>query len=139
MRAAAIAFLGRFHDQVSVLREGTERELLDFVMPGVEKFSLTRLFISAFLGRKQFNMSTSTYGSPRSIITIGTYEEVMPLDILPTQLLRALVVGDFDASVELGALELDEEDIALCTFACPGKYEYGPYLRHMLTRIETES
>lgn len=135
----AIAFLGRFHDQVSVLREGTERELLDFVMPGVEKFSLTRLFISAFLGRKQFNMSTSTYGSPRSIITIGTYEEVMPLDILPTQLLRALVVGDFDASVELGALELDEEDIALCTFACPGKYEYGPYLRHMLTRIETES
>ena len=135
----ATAYIGRFHHQVSVLREGTERELLDFVMPGVQKFSLTRLFISAFLGRKQYDMSTTTYGSPRSIITIGTYEEVMPLDILPTQLLRALVVGDFDACVELGLLELDEEDIALCTFACPGKYEYGPYLRHMLTRIETES
>ena len=84
-------------------------------------------------------MSTSTEGSTRSIIPLGTYEEVMPLDILPTQLLRALVVRDFDASIGLGALELDEEDIALCTYACPGKYEYGPYLRQMLTRIEKES
>jgi Na+-transporting NADH:ubiquinone oxidoreductase subunit A len=138
--AKATGYLGRYHHQVSVLREGTERELLDFIMPGMKKFSLTRLFAAAFLpGKKQFDMTTSTYGSPRSIIPLGTYEEVMPLDILPTQLLRALVVGDFDASIELGALELDEEDIALCTFACPGKYEYGPYLRQMLSRIETES
>ena len=84
-------------------------------------------------------MSTSTEGSERSIIPIGTYERVMPLDILPVPLLKALVVSDFDASIELGALELDEEDVALCTFACPGKYEYGPYLREMLTRIEVES
>ncbi len=133
------AYLGRFHHQVAALREGTERELLDFIMPGREKFSLTRLFISAFLPRKKFDMSTSTYGSPRSIIPLGLYEEVMPLDILSTQLLRALVVGDFDACIELGCLELDEEDIALCTFVCPGKYEYGPYLRQMLTRVESES
>ncbi len=83
-------------------------------------------------------MTTSTYGSPRSIIPLGTYEEVMPLDILPTQLLRALIVGDFDSAIDLGCLELDEEDLALCTFACPGKYEYGPYLRQMLTHIEAE-
>ena len=133
------AYLGRFHHQVSALREGTERELLDFIMPGRDKFSLTRLFISAFLPGKKFDMSTSTYGSPRSIIPLGLYEEVMPLDILPTQLLRALVVDDFDACIELGCLELDEEDIALCTFVCPGKYEYGPYLRQMLTRTENES
>ena len=60
------------------------------------------------------------------------------MDILATQLLRALVVEDFDACIDLGCLELDEEDLALCTFACPGKYEYGPYLRHILTRIEEE-
>ena len=132
------AYLGRFHSQVSALTEGTDRELLEFVMPGSEKFSLTRLYIGA-LGGKKFDFTTSTGGSERSIIPLGTYEEVMPLDILATQLLRALVVEDFEACIELGCLELDEEDLALCTFACPGKYEYGPYLRHMLDRIETES
>ena len=132
------SYLGRFHNQISVIREGSERELLEFVMPGLNKFSLTRLYLGSFRNKK-FDMSTSTEGSNRSIIPIGTYERVMPLDILPTQLLRALVVGDFESSIDLGALELDEEDIALCTFACPGKYEYGPYLRQMLTRIETES
>ena len=60
------------------------------------------------------------------------------MDILPTQLLRALVVGDIDNAIKLGCLELDEEDLALCTFVCSGKYEYGPYLRQMLTRVEEE-
>lgn len=132
------AYLGRFHNQVSALLEGTERELLEFVAPGFDKFSLTRLYLG-FLSRKKFDLTTSTGGSERSIIPLGTYEEMMPLDILATQLLRALVVEDFDSSIELGCLELDEEDLALCTFACPGKYEYGPYLRHMLSRIEKES
>ena len=95
------AFLGRFHHQVSALAEGTERELLEFIMPGVDKFSLTRLYLG-FLGRRKFDLTTSTGGSERSIIPLGTYEEVMPLDILATQLLRALVVEDFDTSIELG-------------------------------------
>lgn len=134
----AFAYLGRFHNQVSVLREGTQRELFGFIMPGADKFSLTRLFASSFLGKKKFALTTSTGGSERAMVPLGTYEEIMPLDILPTQLLRALLVGDFDSSIELGALELDEDDLALCTFACPGKYEYGPYLRQMLTLIEAE-
>ncbi len=137
--AGPTAFLGRFHNQVSILKEGTSRELLGYLMPGSDKFSLTRLFVSSFLGRKKFSLTTSTGGSERAMVPLGTYEEVMPLDILPTQLLRALLVSDFDSSIDLGCLELDEDDLALCTFACPGKYEYGPYLRQMLTRIEEES
>ena len=137
--AGGTAFLGRFHNQVAALHEGTERELLEFVAPGFKKYSLTRLFAGALFGPRQYDLTTSTGGSARSIIPLGTFEEVMPLDILPTQLLRALVVGDFDGCIELGCLELDEDDLALCTFACPGKYEYGPYLRQMLTRIEQES
>ena len=62
----------------------------------------------------------------------------MPLDILPTQLLRALIVGDTDMARQLGCLELDEEDLALCTFVCPGKYDYGPLLRETLNQIEKE-
>ena len=132
------AYLGVLHNQVSVLEEGTKRELLGYAMPGSDKFSLTRLFASAFLGSKKFEMTTSKGGSERAMVPLGTYEEVMPLDILPTQLLRALLVDDFDGSIDLGCLELNEDDLALCTFACIGKYEYGPYLRQMLTRIEAE-
>lgn len=133
-----VAYLGRYHNQVSVLREGTDREFMGFVMPGVNKFSLTRLFVGSFLGLKNLSLTTNRGGSARAMVPLGTYEEVMPLDILPTQLLRALLVDDVDTAIQLGCLELDEEDLALCTFACPGKYEYGPYLREMLTRIEAE-
>jgi Na+-transporting NADH:ubiquinone oxidoreductase subunit A len=73
------------------------------------------------------------------MVPIGTYEKIMPLDILPTQLLRSLIVGDTDMAIKLGALELAEEDLALCTYVCPGKYEYGPILRDNLTTIELES
>jgi Na+-transporting NADH:ubiquinone oxidoreductase subunit A len=132
------AYLGRFHNQVSVLKEGTKREFMGFVMPGADKFSLTRLFVSSLFGSKGVEITTSTGGSHRAMVPLGTYEEMMPLDILPTQLLRALLVSDVDSAIQLGCLELDEEDLALCTFACTGKYEYGPYLRGMLSRIEAE-
>ena len=73
------------------------------------------------------------------MVPVGQYEKVMPLDILPTQLLRSILVGDIVQAMELGALELDEEDLALCTFVCSGKYEYGPILRDILERIEKET
>ena len=72
------------------------------------------------------------------MVPIGSYEQIMPLDILPTQLLRSLIVGDTEEAQKLGALELSEEDLALCTFVCPGKYEYGSILRKNLTTIEKE-
>lgn len=138
MASDAERFLGRYAAQVAVLEEGTQREFLQFVMPGTDKFSLTGLFASWILGKKSFDLTTSTGGSDRSIIPLGTFERLTPLDILPTQLLRALVVDDVEASIELGCLELDEDDVALYTFACPGKYEYGPILRAMLNKIEVE-
>ncbi|QLF93051.1 Na(+)-translocating NADH-quinone reductase subunit A [Pseudomonas sp. ABC1] len=134
----AFAFLGRYHQQVSCLREGKERELLHYLRPGVEKHSVLNIFLSKFIGRKSFTFSTTTNGSPRAMVPVGNYEEVMPLDILPTQLLRSLIVGDTDMAQRLGCLELDEEDLALCTYVCAGKYEYGPILRDNLTRIEKE-
>ncbi len=132
------AFLGRYHLQVSVLREGAERRFLGWQRPGFDTFSVTRAFGAALLGRRLFPMTTSREGSRRAMVPIGTYERVMPLDILPTPLLRALIVGDTEQAQALGCLELDEEDLSLCTFVCPGKYEYGPILRENLTRIERE-
>ncbi|MCU3498132.1 Na(+)-translocating NADH-quinone reductase subunit A [Enterobacter hormaechei subsp. steigerwaltii] len=133
-----MAWLGRFHLQVSVVLEGREKELFGWVLPGAEKYSVTRTTLGHFLRRKLFNFSTSTNGGERAMVPIGNYERVMPLDILPTVLLRDLLAGDTDGAQALGCLELDEEDLALCTYVCPGKYEYGPVLRELLTRIEQE-
>ncbi len=135
-RAAGWArFLGRYHQQIAVLQEGTPREFLSFMRPGVGKFSSARAFVGKLLG-KGYRFTTSQNGSPRAMVSIGSFEQVMPLDILPTPLLKALLVRDTDGARELGCLELDEEDLALCSFVCNGKYEYGPHLRQNLHEIE---
>jgi len=136
--AEPIHFLGRYHQQISALQEGTQREFLGWQGPGFDKFSVTRVFASALSKGKKFALTTSTGGSERAMVPLGTYEKVMPLDILPTQLLRSLIVRDTDQAQRLGALELEEEDVALCTFVCPGKYEYGTLLRDNLTTIQRE-
>lgn len=139
-RAAGWAcFLGRYHNQVSVLREGRERELFGWLSPGLNKFSAANVFLSSLRrGAQLFNFTTSQNGSPRAMVPIGSYERVVPLDVLPTQLLRALLVHDTDSAQVLGCLELDEEDLALCSFVCPSKYDFGPALRANLERIERE-
>ena len=132
------AYLGSCHLQVSVLPEAREQELFGWLRLGREKFSLLNLFVSTLFRGKQFAFSTSSGGETRPMVPIGSYEAVLPLDILPTHLLRALIVGDVEMARQLGCLELDEEDLALCTFVCPGKYDYGPLLREMLNQIERE-
>ena len=134
-----LAYLGRYVNQVTVLEEGNQRELMGWLVPGANKFSVLNLFTSFLTPSKKFNFTTTTNGSERAMVPVGQFEELMPMDILPTQLLRALVTGDIVHAMELGCLELDEEDLALCTFACPGKYEYGPILRDNLARIEKEA
>jgi Na+-transporting NADH:ubiquinone oxidoreductase subunit A len=136
--AGALDFLGRYHLQVSALAEGREREFLGWQKPGADKFSIKNVFAAKLTPGKRFDFTTSTEGSERAMVPVGSYEQIMPLDILPTQLLRALIVGDTDQAQALGCLELDEEDLALSTFVCPGKYDYAPLLRHNLDRIEKE-
>jgi Na+-transporting NADH:ubiquinone oxidoreductase subunit A len=131
-------FLGRHHRQIAVLAEGRRRDLLGWAGPGVDRFSTLRVFLSTLAPSKRFAFTTSTNGSPRAIIPVGLYERVMPFDLQPTYLLKALVTRDVERAEELGCLELDEEDLALCTFVCPGKNDYGPYLREVLGLIEKE-
>ena len=132
-------YLGRYHQQISILEEGTHRVPFGWLSPGTNKHSVMGIYLSKLVPTKLLEFTTNTNGSPRAMVPIGTYEKIMPLDILPTQLLRSLIVGDTDTAVKLGALELAEEDLALCTYVCPGKYEYGPILRDNLTTIELES
>lgn len=138
-RAAGWAsYLGRYHNQLTVLEENRDREFMGWMAPGASKFSKINVFTSSFNRSRTFDFTTTQNGSPRAMVPIGNYEEVMPLDILPTQLLRALLVRDTDSAQALGCMELDEEDLALCSFVCVGKYEFGPALRASLEQIERE-
>ena len=135
---AVHGYLGRYHVQLSLILEGREKEFIGYMYPGPNKFSVTRAFMSHLFPSKLFNMTTTTNGSSRAMVPIGNFERVMPLDILPTLFLRDICSGDTDGAQQLGALELDEEDLALCTFVCPGKTDYGVILRDCLTTIEKE-
>ncbi len=137
-----VDYLGRYHNQITILAEGGQRDFLGWMMPGNDKFSIRRIFTSALAMRtdeeKRFDFNTSTEGSPRAVVPIGMYEDVMPLDIVATPLLKALITADTEYAQQLGVLELDEEDLALCTYVCPGKHDFGPLLRQNLTTIEHE-
>ena len=135
---AATAYLGRYHLQISLIEEGHKRALFGWLSLGLDRHSATGIYLSRLTRPASFRPNTNTNGSERAMVPIGSYEQIMPLDILPTQLLRSLIVGDIEAAMQLGCLELDEEDLALCTYVCPGKYEYGPILRDNLTTIEKE-
>ncbi len=131
-------FMGRFDVQISALREGRERVFLGWLLPGFDTFSTIPIYLSRFFPSKKFDFTTTTNGSPRAMVPIGMYERVMPMDILPTFLLRSMMVGDLERAEELGVLELAEEDLALCTFVDPGKTNYGQILRRNLELIEKE-
>jgi len=131
-------YLGNFANQISVIEEDTKRELLGWHSPGFNKFSLKGIYVSALMPSKLFDFTSNTNGSKRAMVPIESFEKVMPLDILPTQLLRSLEARDTDSAIELGALELAEEDLALVTFAAPGKVDFPSVLRENLNMIEKE-
>jgi len=131
-----LGWLGAYHNQISVIAEGSPREFLSWMRPGHKKYSALRAYASTWLHKGDYDLTSSQNGSPRAMVSTGSFERIMPLDILPTVLLKALLVRDTDSAQQLGALELDEEDLALCSFVCNGKYNYGPHLRKALDEIE---
>lgn len=135
---APVCYLGKYHNQVTVLREGTEREFLGWHSPGLDRFSVMRIYLSKLFPGKKYSFSTAVNGSDRSLVPLGNFEKVMPLDIVPAYLIRALLSNDTERAQQLGCMELDEEDLALCTFVDPCKHEFGPILRNNLEQIMKE-
>ena len=136
----AFAYLGRYHSQVSILEEGKMNELLhkSWLGLGLKRHSASRAFASAFFKPAEYIFNTAVNGGSRPMVPIGQYERVFPLDMEPTMLLRSIEINDVDQAKLLGCLELAEEDVALCTYVCPGKTDYGRLLRRSLTKIELE-
>ena len=137
----SVNYLGRFDYQVSALREVNkgDRELLNFLRPGLLKHSSLNLFLTKFKEKYlKLKYTTAMNGADRAIVPIGIFEDIFPYNIMITQLLKSIVIGDTELAQQLGILELDEEDLSLCTYSCPSKYDYGSLLREMLTKIEEE-
>ena len=140
-------FLGRYHNQITVIPEATANSLRDSIVADQSTYSVFGIqpadyghgkILSQGEKGRTYPFTTSLNGKPEALVPMGAFEQVMPLDILPTPLLRALLVGDTDMGQALGCLELDEEDLALCTFVCTSKLNYGAMLRAALERIERD-
>jgi len=133
-----MAFLGRYDNQISVIAEQAEGRLFGWLGTGSEQYSFAGLFASARSQSRLRAFTTARNGRRAAMIPVGAFERVMPLDILPAPLLRALLVKDTDSAQALGCLELAEEDLALSSFVCPAKQDYGAALRINLDQIEKE-
>ena len=131
-------FLGRFAQQVSIVDDTPEREFINWMKPIGSRWSMSGTYLAKFI-KKSFTTDTDLNGGERAIVPIGSYEKVMPFDIMPTQLIKALASNDVTMAEKLGVLEIVEEDIALCQYVCPSKVDITDMLRTMLTLIEKES
>ena len=134
----AVSFLGRYHDQITALPEGGERRLLgwlDFIS-GAPTFA--GIFRRRRAQRRPVAYTTAANGRHTAAVPVEAFEHIIPLDILPVPLLRALLVKDTDQAQALGCLELDPEDLSLCSFVCPSKSDYGAILRVNLDEIERD-
>ena len=135
---SAMNYLGAFHNQVSVIPDQYDEPFMSWLMPGSKIHSKLNVFISSFIKPEKFNFNTAMNGSDRAIVPISSYEEVMPMDILVIQLLKALATYDLEMLIDLGVLELCEEDMALCSYVCPSKYDYSSLLSENLEMIYNE-
>jgi Na+-transporting NADH:ubiquinone oxidoreductase subunit A len=134
----SLAYLGRYHDQVSVFREGGAVYPFGWMGLFPKRFTAAPTFSRRTGFRRRYPFSTTQNGRFAGMLPTPAFERVMPLDILPSPLFRALLVKDTDRAQALGCLELDEEDLALCSFVCPAKKDYGVALRINLEQIERE-
>lgn len=131
-------YLGFYDSQLTVIPEGKYHELFGWALPGLKKFSFSRTFFSWLNKRKQYRLDTNMHGGERAFVMTGEYEKVLPMDIYPMHLLKAIIVEDIDKMEQLGIYEVAEEDFALCEFICPSKIEIQSVLRKGLNLMKKE-
>ncbi len=136
---AANGYVGFSDSQVTVIPEGNYYELFGWMLPGFKKFSVSRSFASTLLTpKKHFDMDTNYHGGERAFVMTGEYEKVLPMDIYPVHLLKAIMVNDIDKMEQLGIYEVDEEDFALCEVVCTSKIPVTKILREGLKSLRKE-
>ncbi|HEU4418254.1 MAG TPA: Na(+)-translocating NADH-quinone reductase subunit A [Planctomycetota bacterium] len=136
---AAGGFLGYYTRTVTVIPEGTgQRDLFGWLRPQFGKLSFHRSVFGWLAPKKEYVVDARLHGGRRAIVDIGAWESVLPLDIHPSYLVRAIMANDIEEAVKLGLLEVTEEDVALCTFVDPCKIDVGQVIRQGLDMYEKE-
>ena len=130
--------LGFYHNEITVIPEGKEQNFLGWLLPGLNKYSLSRTFFSWLNPKKEFSISANMNGEERAYVVTGQYEKVLPMDIYPQQLIKAIMIGDIELMENLGIYEVAEEDFALCEFSCTSKIPVQEILRDGLDFVRKE-
>lgn len=130
--------VGFYHNQISVIEEGDKYEMFGWALPRFNKFSYSRSYFSWMMPGRKYNLDTNLNGGERAFVMNGLYEQVMPMDIYPVYLLKAIMAGDIDKMEQLGIYEVVEEDVALCEFVCPSKIEWQSILREGINNMIKE-
>ncbi len=135
----AHGFLGAFHSQVTVIPEGNDvHEMLGWIMPRFNDFSTSRSYFSWLLGKKEYTLDARIKGGERHMIMSNEYDNVLPMDILPEYLIKAIIAGDIDRMEALGIYEVAPEDFAICEFVCSSKMELQRIVREGLDMLRRE-
>ena len=137
-KISAGGFLGYYDSQITVIKEGDHFEFFGWAAPGADKFSFYRTFLSSLLPSKSFSIDTNLHGGERAFVLTGQYEKVVPMDIYPMNLFKAILAEDIDLMENLGIYEIAEEDVALCEFICPSKTEIQYIVRKGLDLMKKE-
>ena len=136
-------YLSPYATQISVIKEGRDQhELIGWAMPRFNKFSASRIYFTGILqkvfGKKDFEFDARLLGGRRAIIMSGEYDRVLPMDILPEFLIKAMIAGNIDKMEALGAYEIAPEDVALCEFVCTSKLPLQEIVRTALDKMKLE-
>ena len=131
-------YVGYYDSQVTVIPEGNYYEFFGWALPGIKKYSFSKTFLSSLLPKKNFKLDTNIHGGERAFVVTGEYEKVVPMDIYPMQLFKAILAEDIDMMENLGIYEVAEEDFALCEFICPSKIEIQSIVRKGLDLMNKE-
>ena len=131
--------LGFYHTTITVIEEGKEQEFLGWILPGTHKFSASKTFLSWLNPSKKYALNANMHGEERAYVMTGEYEKVLPMDIYPTQLIKACMIEDIELMENLGIYEVSPDDLALCEFVCTSKIEVQSIIRHGLDLVRKEN
>lgn len=132
-------YLGFYDTQLTVISEGNEQEFFGWALPGINKFSMSKSYFSWLFPTRKYNIDTNMRGEERAYVVTGQYEKVLPMDIFPQQLVKAIMIEDIDLMEKLGLYEVGPEDFALCEFVCTSKIEVQSLIRHGLDILRKEN
>ena len=131
--------LGFYDTTLTVIPEGNKQEFLGWILPGFHKFSFSKTFFSWLNPNKKFIIDSNMHGEERAYVVSGVYEKVLPMDIFPLQLIKAIMIEDIELMEQLGIYEVSPEDFALCEFVCTSKVEVQSIIRHGLDLVRKEN